>query len=64
MASWRERVKSLAKDRGWVLETGTKCTTVDVVELLPKDPFVLCVINLEAAIRRNTSSSAEFQGFG
>jgi hypothetical protein len=33
-----------------VLEAGEKCSTVDIIELLGKVPFVLGVVNLKMAI--------------
>jgi hypothetical protein len=53
--------ESLAQYGGGVFEARDESTTMDIIKFIRKVPLVFCIVNFEATIRRNTSSSAEMQ---
>jgi hypothetical protein len=53
--------ESLSYYGGRIFEASQESTTMDIVKFMRKVPLVFCIINLEAAICRNTLSSAEMQ---
>ena len=55
VAAWSKCVEGFADDGWWVFETCCQGAAVDVVEFLGEDPFVFCVVDLKAAVLRNTS---------
>ena len=57
-------LESLAQYRGGVFEARKKSTTMDIIKSIREVPLVFCIVNFEAAIRRNTLSSAELQTTG
>lgn len=52
--TWLERFDSLGYDMLRVFEAGKERAAVDVVKLLTKDPLVLCIVDLEVAVGRDT----------
>jgi hypothetical protein len=52
---WSERIIGFLKNEAWVFETGQEHTAVNVVKLLAEIPLVFCVVDLKAAVLRNTS---------